>query len=97
MQWSGCRASSLLPIQRMRTLCPRYDARLNFVSTQTPCPEGSTAPGPAQSPTDADVVPLTVPQCDHAPCGKHIVSCAPRDRKSVVEGKRGDLGGRRII
>src|SRR2546430_16232215 len=33
-----------------------------------------------------------------SPCGSWSrASSSPRDRKSVVEGKRGDLGGRRII
>src|SRR5207253_8076765 len=33
----------------------------------------------------------------HGPCRNRagLMNCSPRDRKSVVEGKRGELGGRR--
>src|SRR5262249_47471481 len=58
-----------LAIHRMRTRCPRYLLRSNLLSTQPPEPLGSSEPGPAQSPTSAAFVPITLPQCDHAPRG----------------------------
>src|SRR4029078_3860292 len=50
-------------------------------------------------------LPISAPACSRGDTRRRLPRCtggltdpfAPRDRKSVVEGKRVDLGGRRII